>query len=1022
MAVRPDETALSLLARTTNSFFNDLKMKKRNNHYRKNNNPMMKQWLLLLTVWMAAAWPGQVSAQCDPDVTPPVAACVEQLALEITPGGTLTLYPSNLNTDSYDACSGGISLYLGHWPASLSDMTTSLTFDDNDIGNQPIVLWVVDAQGNYNYCAATLKISHSCDGSPSAGPFCLGQQEVTVGAGDTLILPPGHFLEGAPFCSDYLLGLNTVASEPFLLIDESDVGVHYVEVKDQNSGESCFSELTVNPPGPCDSDLLPPVMACDQNLIARINESGPGLTTITVDMLDAGSYDNCSAVYFGAEAGEQPSEVMPSAQQVHFTAEGFYNVWLWGADAAGNTGYCLVEVEITSARCSPDATAPHCRAASDTVVTQAAWLAGGINPMDTAALNQAFGTALIWDNCALDTAWQEVALAYDCGQLSSITRLYTAIDATGNTSGCVQTVHIDNPSLAVTGLVFADNLSNCQPDAGDLPLAGWTVRVRGLVTNAIYEGFTNAEGYYLIDNICLEDTAVEVSLAAAFNYGQSCGATWTLDNLQSNEPEIQHIPVQLANDCPLMQLSLGTPSLVRCETSAYTVNYCNLSTQTITGVRVEVFPGASLTLTQSSLPAAALPGGGYAFFPGDLAPGNCGAFTFEARLDCEADPGLTHCVEAHIYPDTLCPALNAWSGANIEVEGNCTADSIYLHIRNTGAGDMDAPLRYIVVEDVIMYEDGEFQLNSGQSLDLPAIASEGQTWRLQAQQASAHPYPGSVAIAVEGCNGFNIPGLPNLFPLENPNPFVVSYCRQEDEELPATGNMLALPRGYGAEHYIEQGVSVEYIIQAPYTAGLTPVRMVVLDTLDAALDAERVQVGASSHPLIFELLPGGVLRFTLETEAAPGPVAGHPALATPRWAYVSFRAQPLQGTPLDTRIENRAWVTIDNQPAHATDLVFHTLGENFIEVVTDVQTPPAGLGDLVVFPNPSMGDVHFVIPGEQPVEALFLLFDSQGRQLLQAPLAANSYRFQRGRLGAGMYFYRVALVNGYSYSGKVILR
>lgn len=771
----------------------------------------------------------------------------------------------------------------------------------------------------------------------------------------------------------------------------------------------------------CNPDVTPPVIVCEQNIFLRVNQSGPGVTTIPVEAFDSDSYDSCSGISFGVEVGEQPSEVMPSAQQIDFTTEGFYTVWLWVADAAGNTNYCPVEVEIGPAKCQPDITPPYCNVASDTIITQQSWLAIGIDPLDTVALNQVFGTALIWDNCSLDTTWQEVDLAYTCGQLSRITRLYRAIDAAGNASGCFQTIQILNPALTIKGRVFIDNIPNCQSDISEPPLSGWTVRVRGLITNTIYEGFTSTEGYYRINNICLEDTTVEVSLAAAFNYGQSCGTTWVLDNLTPDIPTHQDIPVQLTDDCPLMQLSLGTPSLTRCEVSTYTVNYCNLSTQTISGVRVEVFPDASLSLVQSSLPSTPLPGGGYAFFPSDLAPGDCGAFTFNAELDCEADPGLTHCVEAHIYPDTLCPAPNAWSGVNIEVDGNCIGDSIYLRIRNTGTSDMNAPLQYIVVEDVIMYEDGTFQLNSGQALDLPAIPAEGQTWRLQAQQALFHPYPGSIAVAIEGCNGLNIPGLPNLFPLEDPNPFVATYCRQ-DEDLSVSEDALALPQGYGTEHYIEQNVPVEYIIRVPYQPGPTPVRIVVIDTLDATLDVENVWVGASSHPLAFEQLSSGMLRFTMETETVPVLTTGHPNLLAPRWAYISFRAQPLPGTPLGTRIENQGWIVIDDQPAYATNLVFHTLAEDLIEVLTDEQIPPSDLGVLSVFPNPSMGDVHFVIPGEQPVEAQFLLFDSQGRQLLEAPLTGNGYRFHRGQLGAGVYFYRIVLAQGGNYSGKVVLR
>ncbi|HRF42059.1 MAG TPA: hypothetical protein PK198_24875 [Saprospiraceae bacterium] len=48
---------------------------------------------------------------------------------------------------------------------------------------------------------------------------------------------------------------------------------------------------------------------------------------------------------------------------------------------------------------------------------------------------------------------------------------------------------------------------------------------------------------------------------------------------------------------------------------------------------------------------------------------------------------------------------------------------------------MNEPMEFIVVEDVIMYLRDQFQLESGQTLNLPAIPSNGQTWRLEAPQA-----------------------------------------------------------------------------------------------------------------------------------------------------------------------------------------------------------------------------------------------------------------------------------------------
>jgi hypothetical protein len=419
----------------------------------------------------------------------------------------------------------------------------------------------------------------------------------------------------------------------------------------------------------------------------------------------------------------------------------------------------------------------------------------------------------------------------------------------------------------------------------------------------------------------------------------------------------------------------------------------------------------------SSIPGAALGNNVFSFQVGDLQAGQCGSFTIVFDLSCDAVLGQTHCSEAHIYPDTLCPESPFWSGANIEVEGFCENDTVRLTIKNTGNGDMPAPLDYIVVEDVIMYLQGNFQLDAGQTQPVTPIPATGQTWRLEAEQVPNHPYPGSVAVAVEGCNGLNMTGLVNLFCMENPNPFISVDC-QENIGSFDPNDKSAAPLGYGEHHLIERNTDIEYLIRFQNTGTDTAFKVVILDTLSAYLDPVSLRPGIGSHPFSFEMLDEKTLRFTFNGILLPDSTTNEPA----SHGFVKFSAKQLPGISLGTLIENSAAIYFDFNEPIITNTVFHTIGENFIEVTNDAVERPSAYGELLVYPNPSSGHAIFDIPGATLEDGTFVLRDHQGRLIKTERIAGNRFRFDRGALVPGIYFYLIENAGTTLYTGKIILR
>ena len=70
----------------------------------------------------------------------------------------------------------------------------------------------------------------------------------------------------------------------------------------------------------------------------------------------------------------------------------------------------------------------------------------------------------------------------------------------------------------------------------------------------------------------------------------------------------------------------------------------------------------------------------------------------------------------------------------------------------------------------------------------------------------------------------------------------------------------------------------------------------------------------------------------------------------------------------------------------------------------------------------SAGDVLFELPSIAPSGAIFTLHDQLGRQVLRCEFDGRQYRFARGRLADGVYFFRVEIEKVGAYSGKVVLK
>ncbi len=594
----------------------------------------------------------------------------------------------------------------------------------------------------------------------------------------------------------------------------------------------------------------------------------------------------------------------------------------------------------------------------------------------------------------------------------------------GNGPGCNDVNDILSACewTSVSGNVFADENGECIMDGIDAGLKNWLVKAEN-DTHVQYT-YTNDDGSYFMG---LDSGSYAVSAISPnpFLWESICPSVDVLAPGGNTQVEID-FGAAAVTDCPLLEVDISAPIVRRCFTSRYYVNYCNLGTITAENAYVEVQLDPFFTYENSTVPGIDLGDNLYGFEIGNVETGECGIFRIEVYVDCDSTVlGQTHCMEAHIYPDSTCtpPALPLWDESDIEVDAQCLGDSIAFTIENTGTGDMSDSLEYRIIINDFIWQQANFQLNSGEQWTF-SKAAEGAFHRLEAAQSPGYPGNSMPSVFVEGCgenaNGtFNI-GFPDDYPLNEGDDFISIDC-QENVGSYDPNDKQAFPGGYGEQHYITDSTDLEYMIRFQNTGTDTAFNIVIRDTISAHLNIETLRPGVSSHDYRYDIEERTAI-FTFENIMLPDSNVNEPASN----GFIKFNIEQTPSNPIGTHIENNAAIYFDFNEPIITNTVFHTIGEDFMNVVTSVTTPPevANAGISVnVFPNPFDTYTRFEVQGETVQELHLMLYDMMGRQVLQRQSTNQQHiNLHRKNLPTGVYIFRLMDEKRQLATGKLIVK
>lgn len=584
-----------------------------------------------------------------------------------------------------------------------------------------------------------------------------------------------------------------------------------------------------------------------------------------------------------------------------------------------------------------------------------------------------------------------------------------------------------NTGRLTWGQVFSDTNDDCLYTNGELGLQGWTVRATETTTGEVMEQETGPSGFY--EFFFLENTQHELTVIPPVDLtAGGCNTTVIIDAPQDtfiidSLNNLSNFPItSITSECPhYMMVDVGGWRMRRCVDNTFDIQYCNFGMEDEEDVYIELTLDDFLSLSSSTIPVASQNGNVFTFDIGMVASGDCGSFSIEALVSCDAELGQTHCLEAHIFPDSICtPVDPLWSGASLQVKGNCNGDEVEFIIRNVGEGDMSEPVDFIVVEDhVITMQEQVPLLLSGEEYTVTKTAN-GSTYRLEVDQVALHPgHSMAESATVEACtegSEFSTGFVTQLFENDD-EPFLAELC-MENRDSYDPNEKRAYPRGFDEAHYIEANTDLDYVIHFQNTGTDTAFVVRIEDQISELLNASSIRPGASSHPYTYTLNNDGLLTFLFEDIMLPDSNVNEAASN----GYVNFRIQQQPNLPIGTVINNEAAIYFDFNDPIITNETFHKIGEDFIEVViTSVETELTNL-KLSFGPNPFREQSILHIEGADFQEYQLLLFDLQGRLVKQAQFQSNTYNLHRSDLTNGSYFFQLHADGQQIATGKLMVQ
>lgn len=566
------------------------------------------------------------------------------------------------------------------------------------------------------------------------------------------------------------------------------------------------------------------------------------------------------------------------------------------------------------------------------------------------------------------------------------------------------------------GAVYFDSDTNCIVSAGDQPMIDIIIEATETNTNATYYATTS---YFQNGNFNLNVPAGVYSVKANLPYDHPY-ASFCQNNIirtiaagQSDSILFFATPNSYS---PLMQADISSPGLPDCGNATYYVKYRNYGTASAFNASLDVEFDTSITILNASSTFTSLGNNRY-FFPLNqvfLDRDTLGIIRIDVDIDCSlASPGQTHFAKATISPE---PIIN-YNGPLLKTEADCQGGNIAFRTANIGNINAALTTSLIVIEDDVMYSEpviGPLDTINEDTLNI--LVGPGQMYRLQSQQFAGVPELLSDPIqwsAIEGCTdtlgGFNTTSFRQYY-TEDARPHV-SYDYQNGGDTINFNKIRSQLEGYGPNRLVDQNVPLEYQIRFKNYSSSFITGVTIRDSLPIYLDLNSLKINTLTE-LFYDFRIENDRELVIEMPSL--------ILAPGEDGFVSFSVNQVLNNPLGTVIEHRAQIIMNNDTT-LTPMIFHTIGENYIRVLSQ-QSLSQEQWEVRVYPNPMQDYATFELEGAELEEMILEIYNMQGQRIKRLSSSNSLIQLQRDQLSAGYYAYQVLADGKAVNSGKLLVR
>lgn len=579
-------------------------------------------------------------------------------------------------------------------------------------------------------------------------------------------------------------------------------------------------------------------------------------------------------------------------------------------------------------------------------------------------------------------------------------RLYISTYGTGLYRAFIPT----SSEKVLTGLLFRDNNKNCNYESNEQPVLGSIIRaVSAKETNYT---ISNSAGSFFLPLNSSGIYALEVSNRN--NYWTSC--TGSVNASSYNPADTVFLGIQVNTLCPYMEVDMQTNLFRRCFESTIAVSYSNTGTTIAQDAYVEVELDSFLVYTRSSIPLAGQQGNRLRFDLGDIPVNARGYFSIGVLVSCNARLGQEHCVEAHIYPDTLCIASSV---AKIKTSAECLGDSVKIKIENIGTAAMSSSKRWELFDlsangvSMQSLETGAFILGVGEEYSKTVAALPRMLFI--AEQDDLYPNNKYSQTEIVSCSAFPQPGdVPlRITNLDEDEDFVSKFCLQNRGSFDPN-DITGYPVGLTDRKYIDPKQELEYIIRFQNTGTDTAFTVRIENLINKdKLDITTWVPGAASHPYSYLLNEDGKLIISFNNIHLPDSNINEQA----SHGFFQYRIRPNETLALGQKILNQAEIFFDFNDGVITNTEFHTLG----------YVIPVGLKEdgekktevWSVYPNPVSSSRQVIIDSQIAPQQFYVdCFDLLNRRIGNTQLVSKGEWYSLSGKEAGIYTLHIKDLSG----------